>query len=105
MRKNPGLGKNLPLILGIIIMTALPFWLAPKSDEAFQGADNRAQQAIQTLAPQYQPWFTPVLEPASNEIASLLFALQAAIGAGVIGYWLGVSVTRQKMKKDVRVAD
>ncbi len=62
--------------------------------ELFEGADSRAQQAITRIAPDYQPWFHPVLEPSSNEIASLLFALQAALGAGVIGYWLGVSKAR-----------
>ena len=41
----------------------------------------------------------PLLEPASGEIASLLFALQAALGAGVIGYWLGCAVTRDKLRK------
>jgi cobalt transport protein len=57
--------------------------------QAFGGADEQAQQAIGQLAPGYQPWFAPLIEPASSEIASLLFALQAAFGAGVIGYWLG----------------
>ena len=44
-------------------------------------------------------YFEPLLEPASGEIASLLFALQAALGAGVIGYWLGCAVTRDKLRK------
>ena len=35
-------------------------------------------------------------DPASGEIASLLFALQGAIGVGFLGYYLGVSVTREK---------
>ena len=35
----------------------------------------------------------------TGEIASLLFALQAALGAGVIGYWLGCAVTRDKLRK------
>ena len=50
------------------------------------------------IDPSYTPWFEPLIEPASGEIASLLFALQAAIGAGVIGYYLGSAVTRDKMQ-------
>ena len=65
---------------------------------AFGGADERAQAAIVTLAPNYQPWVAPLLEPASAEIASLLFALQAALGAGVIGFWLGMSVARERVR-------
>ena len=44
---------------------------------------------MQELDPDYEPWFSPLLEPASGEIESLLFALQAALGAGVIGFVLG----------------
>ena len=58
-----------------------------------------AKDLIGEIAPAYQPWFKPILEPASGEISSLLFALQAALGAGFIGYYLGVSVTREKMRR------
>jgi cobalt/nickel transport protein len=87
----------------IVLLTVLPLWLisAPKGVNApalFGGSDDRAEQAIGTIAPGYRPWFTPVFVPASEEIASLLFALQAAIGAGVIGYWLGMSVARERAR-------
>lgn len=101
--------QNWLIVTAIVLITALPLWLVPKSidapngqpGEVFGGADGKAQRAIGEIAPDYKPWFTPILEPASGEIASLLFALQAAIGAGLIGYWLGVSVTRDKMRKQV----
>ncbi|MBI2308131.1 MAG: energy-coupling factor ABC transporter substrate-binding protein [Rhodocyclales bacterium] len=86
----------------VVLLTALPLWLVAKPDGAdgiFGGADGQAQQAIGEIAPDYRPWFAPLLQPASSEIASLLFALQAAIGAGVIGYWLGASVTRDRYRK------
>ena len=94
--------RNLMLLAAVLLITALPLcWVAQPTDAAalaehFGGADAQAQQAIAQLAPHYQPWFSPVLEPASNEIASLLFALQAALGAGVIGFWLGLSVARER---------
>ena len=91
----------------IVLLTVLPLCLisAPPGTQGsgaaalFGGSDDRAQQAIGTIAPHYKPWFAPVFEPASSEIASLLFALQAAIGAGVIGYWLGLSVARERSRK------
>ncbi|MCU6497865.1 energy-coupling factor ABC transporter substrate-binding protein [Rugamonas sp. A1-17] len=94
--------------LALVLLTVLPLWLATAPPAApggeapaiFTGADNRAQQAIGAIAPGYKPWFTPVFEPASDEIASLLFALQAAIGAGVIGYWLGTSVARERARRE-----
>ena len=36
-----------------------------------------------------KPWFSSIWEPPSGEIESLLFALQAAIGAIIIGYFFG----------------
>lgn len=56
---------------------------------AFTGTDDQATQAIEASSPGYQPWFTPLWTPPSGEIESLLFALQAALGAGVIGYVIG----------------
>ena len=36
------------------------------------------------VAPDYQPRFQPLYEPASGEIESLLFTLQGSLGAAVI---------------------
>ncbi|SDG74004.1 energy-coupling factor ABC transporter substrate-binding protein [Propionivibrio dicarboxylicus] len=105
MKKRP---VNLLLILGVVLLSALPLWLVQKPEatpgseaaEIFTGADDKAKNMIGSINPDYKPWFSPIIEPASNEIASLLFALQAAIGAGVIGYYLGVSVTREKFRRE-----
>ena len=99
--------QNWLLIVAVILLSAMPLWFAPppapgpdgQPGQAFGGADEQAQQAIGQLAPGYQPWFAPLIEPASSEIASLLFALQAAFGAGVIGYWLGCAVTRDRLRR------
>lgn len=101
--------RTVLLWVAIVALTVLPLWLvrappaaAPGAEAPalFAGADDRAQRAIGDIAPGYKPWFAPVFEPASDEIASLLFALQAAIGAGVIGYWLGLSVARERATRD-----
>lgn len=97
--------QNLLILATVVLLTVLPLWLVPylgvggADGELFGGADDKALQAIAAVAPGYQRWFEPLLEPASDEIASLLFALQAALGAGVIGYWLGCAVTRDKLRK------
>jgi cobalt/nickel transport protein len=101
--------KNLLLLLAVVLLAVLPLWLVQKPlpgvdgkpVEVFAGADDKARDLIGEIAPNYQPWFKPILEPASSEIASLLFALQAALGAGFIGYYLGVSVGREKMRNEM----
>ncbi len=103
--------QNILLLLAVVLLAALPLWLVQKPlpdangqpVELFAGADNKAMALIGDIAPNYVQWFKPVLEPASSEIASLLFALQAALGAGFIGYYLGVSVTRERLKRELLI--
>jgi len=91
------------ILAAVVLLTVLPLLLVnapPGAEGMFGGSDDAAREAIGTVAPGYRPWFSPVFEPASAEIASLLFALQAAAGAGVIGYWLGLSVARERARRD-----
>lgn len=79
--------KNLILILIVIALAAVPVIFL--KDAEFGGSDGEAEEAITEIDPDYEPWFSSLIEPASGEIESLLFALQAAIGAGVVGFVLG----------------
>lgn len=78
----------LAMVLVVVALAVVPLFLHPGSE--FGGADGEAESAIGEVAPDYQPWFSPVWEPPGGETESLLFALQAALGAGVIGYYFGV---------------
>ncbi|MFH5186105.1 energy-coupling factor ABC transporter substrate-binding protein [Paenibacillus sp. TAB 01] len=77
--------KNTLMLAGVILLAVLPLLLV---NGDFGGADDAAEQVIAELHPSYKPWFAPLLEPPA-ETESMLFALQAAIGAGVIGYAIG----------------
>lgn len=79
-------GKLLILIICLIVF--LPLFFFPESE--FQGTDSQAEEAIVEGSPDYKPWFQPIFEPSSGEVESLLFALQAALGAGFIGYVIGI---------------
>jgi len=56
-------------------------------EEAWGGADGAAADLIEASG--YEPWIEPFWAPPSGEVESLLFALQAAIGAVIIGYVFG----------------
>lgn len=79
--------KNLLLVVLVVILAVVPLYLC--KDAEFGGADGEAEGVIAELAPDYEPWFEPFVEPASGEIESLLFALQAAIGSGIVFFVLG----------------
>jgi cobalt/nickel transport protein len=95
---------NLFIVAALLGMTIFPLWWVTGMEPAagtewFGGSDRQAQDMILALAPDYLTWFEPLWKPASGEIESLLFALQAALGAGFIGYWFGVSVTRHELRQ------
>jgi len=93
------MNRNHYIIL-IAIMVAIfvaPLVLLPNAE--FGGADGGAEQAISDTG--YEPWFTSLWEPPSGEIESLLFALQAAIGAIIIGYFIGYEKGK-RAKKEIK---
>ena len=79
----------------VVALAVIPLFIAKNAE--FSGADNQAEKAINEIDANYKPWFSPIWTPPSGEIESLLFALQAAIGAGVVGY--GIGFLRGKSKK------
>lgn len=80
--------NNWLLVSGAIALTAVPLFLARGSE--FAGSDDKAKDAISNVQPNYKPWFAPLWEPPGSEVQSLLFALQAALGAGTLGFVVGL---------------
>ncbi len=86
---TPFKARTTVLLLALILaLTLAPMFLLKNA--AFNGADGQAEAAITAISPDYVPWFKPLWEPPSGEIESLFFSAQAALGAGVIGYFLGL---------------
>ncbi len=100
--------QNIALILAVIVLALIPLFTVQRPEsgpdgkkvEIFAGADGQAEELIKKIVPDYKPWFEPFFEPPSGEIESLLFALQAALGAGFIGYYLGCAATRARLQKE-----
>ncbi|MFL5279518.1 MAG: energy-coupling factor ABC transporter substrate-binding protein [Rhodopila sp.] len=93
--------QNVLLGLGAVGLVVLPLALiTPTGDHPFGGSDDQATRMIETLQPGYQRWFSPLWEPPSGEIESLLFGVQAAAGAGAVGYALGYWRGRRQRRDD-----
>jgi cobalt/nickel transport protein len=84
---------NILLVVAVVAVFAVPVLFVPGE---YAGSDGQAGEAIEATG--YQPWFSPVWEPPSGEIESGIFAMQAAAGAGVLGYCIGVARTRSREK-------
>jgi cobalt/nickel transport protein len=80
--------RNLWLLLGVILLAVGPLMFHSETAK-FGGSDDQASALISNIKPGYQRWAQPVWTPPSSEIESLIFALQAALGAGLLGYYFG----------------
>jgi cobalt/nickel transport protein len=105
MKKNTKI--NLLLLLAVAALAVLPLalGLGDHKKEPFTGADAQAETAITEIDPDYKPWFSPLYEPPSGDIESALFALQAAIGAGVLAYYFGLRRGRRQGEQQARERD
>ena len=89
-------------LVAIIAITPLVIYNGQGEDQGyFGGADDAAGPVIEETG--YQPWFSSIWEPPSGEIESLLFALQAAIGAIIIGYVLGYYHGQARERRKIKM--
>lgn len=80
--------KNNNLILTVLLLVVVVVSLVIGTGKGeMEGADGMAEVALEEA--DYEPWFEPFWEPPSGEIESGIFALQAAIGGIVLGYFIG----------------
>lgn len=91
---------KLTVILLLLVLAIIIVPLVVQKGAEFGGADGEAEGLITEINPEYEPWFGSLIEPASGEIESLLFASQAALGAGIIGYYIGTTRTKKKMREE-----
>ena len=102
--KRFGAGIIILGIVIIIVLSAVP--LVIFTDTEFRGSDVLGAETIENIAPDYDSgWSTNIWEPPGVETESMLFALQAAAGGVLIGYFFGFYRGRKKGKKEGPVDD
>lgn len=90
------------MLIAVLIVSVQPICLAQEEEEeeeeVWGGADGEAGDQIIVINPGYEPWFESIWEPPSGEIESMLFSLQAAIGALIIGLFFGYYYALKKQE-------
>jgi cobalt/nickel transport protein len=94
--------RNLWLLLGVIVLAVGPL-MFHSATAKFGGSDDQASAMIANIQPGYHRWAEPLWEPPSSEIESLIFALQAALGAGLLGYYFGRKLALSEAKEAAEV--
>lgn len=88
--------KQIILIAVMVALFVAPFLL--NSGAEFSGSDDQGTRLIQQIQSGFKPWAKPIWEPPSSEIQSLLFSVQAGLGALIIGYYVGVMRSNRESK-------
>lgn len=96
--------KTVLILLAAAVLIAVVPLFALKGAE-FGGSDNAGSEMASEINEEYEPWFTPVLETAlggelPGEVESLIFCVQTGIGVGVIAFFMGRFVEREKWMKE-----
>ena len=82
------LAADAPLTMDIAALSStVSGW--QRINRSTENLSQDTADAITAARPGYKPWFQPLWKPPSDEVESLLFSLQAAIGAGFLGYVIG----------------
>lgn len=92
---------GLGLVAAIVAIFVFSFAMAPApadGEESFGGTDSAVTSILEEHG--VEPWFQPLFEPGSGEIESGLFAVQAALGAGILGFALGSLRRRAVVARD-----
>ena len=84
------------MVLIIIGLVAFPLLFESKAVSA-PSSDDQGPAWI--LSTGYIPWVHPLWEPPNSDMEAGLFALEAALGAGVMGYIFGMWHAQARMRK------
>ncbi|MBE6528819.1 MAG: energy-coupling factor ABC transporter substrate-binding protein [Thermoplasmata archaeon] len=76
-------------VIALLVIAVLAYGNAEGWE--FGGADDGAEGVVEDVDPDYEPWYDGLMGDYElpGETESMLFALQAAIGALIIGYFIG----------------
>lgn len=82
-------------VIALLVVVTLAY--GASNGFEFGGADDGARDVVEDVDPGFEPWTNGIWGDYElpSETASLLFALQAAIGAIVIGYFIGRYVSKR----------
>ena len=88
----------------IMIFAAQFFYMSSTTHSDYSGTDDKPAGVIdQITGGAYKPIAKPLWIPPSDLIESLLFGLQAATGAIIIGYFLGYYRAKNRFESDFDV--
>lgn len=101
------MGKLEIAVLAILLLFVVQFlYVSAFTNAEYIGSDGQgSDKIVEITGGEYEPWINPIWEPPSGEIESLLFVLQASIGAIIIGYFIGYYQGKEKGRMEGKAED
>lgn len=99
--------RKVIILLAIAALIALIPLFTLRGAE-FGGSDDAGSKVVsQITGSNYKPWFKPVMETwigreLPGEVESLLFCVQTGIGVGIIAFFMGRFVERNKKETQIK---
>lgn len=88
--------KHFLIVVMVIALFIVPFIINQNAE--FSGTDGQGPDAIEESG--YTPWIDPLAYQPDDLGERLLFSLQVAIGAVILGFYVGHETGRVNNKKD-----
>lgn len=88
--------KHMLIVVAVIALFVVPFII--NNDAEFGGTDGQGPDAIEESG--YIPWIDPVAYQPDDLGERLLFSFQVAIGAVIVGFYVGLETGKVNNKKD-----
>ena len=85
------------MLLIVAVIIAIPLIFESKTLANSESSDDQGPTWI--LQTGYVPWIHSLWTPPNSDIEAGLFAMQAAIGAGIMGYVFGIFHEQSKARK------
>ncbi|AKB52760.1 Additional substrate-specific component CbiN of cobalt ECF transporter [Methanosarcina barkeri str. Wiesmoor] len=101
------MGKLEIAVLVILVLFIVQFlYVSIFTHAEYGGSDEQGGKKVKEITGgKYEPWIKPIWEPPSGEIETLLFVVQASIGAIIIGYFIGYYRGKEKGRTEARQND
>ena len=87
--------KHILIVAVVIVLFIVPFLINQNAE--FGGTDGQGPDAIEESG--YVPWINPMAYQPDDLGERLLFSLQVAIGAVILGFYVGHETAKGKNKK------
>lgn len=82
------------IVFGLVFISIQVFVF--KRFSGFSGTDDQSIDVINEVAPDYDPWINTMFDFSHPQSETILFALQGAMGVGVIVFY----IIKQRQKKN-----